>query len=236
MKRLVSAVRLDLRLQLRYGFYYAAAFSALVWIGVLLWIPERFIDAAEPYVLFGDLAIVGFFFVAGAVFFEKGERTLFALLATPLRFGEYLASKLATLTALAVAVSLVVVVATHGLRFGWVLVVLGVVLCSLVMLLAGFVSATPFSSLSEWLIPSTAVIAVLNLPLIHYSGLWESPIFYLIPTQGSLLLFGAAFGQVSLEAWQLLYAVLYQVLWVAVLGILARRAFYRYVVAGEGGS
>jgi hypothetical protein len=34
--------------------------------------------------------------------------------------------------------------------------------------------------------------------------------------------------------WQLLYAVLYQLVWVAGLSLLARRAFDRYIVAREG--
>lgn len=234
MSRLGTAVRLDFLMQWRYGFYYAAAFSGLVWVGVLLPVPDRYLDVAEPYVLFGDLVIVGFFFVAGALFFEKGDRTLFALVATPLRFREYLAAKLATLTALSVVLSFLVILPTHGFGFDVALVLIGVALTALVMLLAGLVSAMPFPTLSGWLMPSGLVLLVMGLPVIHYSGLWENPVFYLIPTQGSLLLFGAAFGVVELASWQLAYAVGYLLLWVAALSALARRAFDRYVVAREG--
>ena len=52
---------------------------------------------AEPYVLLGDTCIIGFFFIAGTVFFEKQERTLGAVISTPLRFWEYLSAKLAVL-------------------------------------------------------------------------------------------------------------------------------------------
>jgi fluoroquinolone transport system permease protein len=60
-------------------------------------------------------------------------------------------------------------------------------------------------------------------------------VFYVFPTQGSLFLLGGAFGTVSLTVWQLLCAVLYQLLWVIGLYLLARRAFDRYIVAREGG-
>ena len=59
--------------------------------------PHHLRPVAEPYILLGDLAIIGFFFVGGIVFFEKLERTLGAVISTPLRFWEYLAAKLTVL-------------------------------------------------------------------------------------------------------------------------------------------
>lgn len=229
-----AAVVLDFKVQWRSGFYYAAVFSTALWMAVLLVLPDSALGVAMPYVIFGDMAIIGFFFIAGAVYFEKGERTVFALLVTPLRFGEYLAAKLITLTVLAVAASLIVALVDFGAGFGVVALLVSVVLISLLMLLSGLISALPFPSISEWLLPSTGVIGVLSLPLIHYSGLWPSPVFYTIPTHGPLYLLGSAFGQASLSGWQVVYALAYPVVWVAVLSLVARRVFDRYVVAREG--
>lgn len=234
MSRLGATVRLDLLLQLRYGFYYAAAFVTLVWIALLYPLPASLLDLAVPFVVFTDLAVVGYYFIAGMVLFEKGERTLFALLATPLRFREYLASKLATLTALAMIMSLVVVLAGYGTGFHAAPLMLGVLFTSLVSLLIGFIVISPFDSISAYLIPSQVPMVVMGLPLIHFFGVWESPLFYLLPTQGSLLLLGGAFGTVPLASWQVTYSVLYQLLWVLGLALLARQAFERHVVAREG--
>jgi fluoroquinolone transport system permease protein len=229
-----AAVALDFKVQWRSGFYYAAVFSTALWMVVLFVLPDSAMGGAMPYVIFGDMAIIGFFFIAGVVFFEKGERTVFALLVTPLRFGEYLAAKLITLTALAVAASLMVALVDFGLGFSVVALLVSVVLISLLMLLSGLISAVPFPSISEWLLPSTGVVAVLSLPLIHYSGLWQNPVFYAIPTHGPLYLLGSAFGQVSLSAWQVVYALAYPVAWVALLSMVAGRVFDRYIVAREG--
>ena len=76
MTRLASAVRLEVTLQVRQRFLHAAVFSGLIWLAVLLPMPHHLRPVAEPYVLLGDLAIIGFFFVGGSVFFEKQERTL----------------------------------------------------------------------------------------------------------------------------------------------------------------
>lgn len=237
-----SVVKLDLRLQWRYGFFYAAAFSVALWEVVVILLPQQLRQPAMPYIIFGDSVIIGFFFITAAVFFEKGERTLFALLSTPVRFGHYLTGKLATLSALSVAAA--VVLAVHGLAgpgdtaadlvVRTVTLVVAVVLGTLLFLLCALVTAAPFPSITDWLMPSTLVVAVLNIPLLSYSGVWDHPLFYLMPTQGSLLLLGAAFGQRSLMAWQVVYALAYQLLWIAALILLARKAFNRYIVVKEG--
>jgi fluoroquinolone transport system permease protein len=235
MSRLAATVRLDVLLQLRYGFYYAAAFVTLVWVALIYPLPGSLLDLAVPFVVFTDLAVTGYYFIAGMVLFEKGERTLFALLSTPLRFWEYLGSKLATLTALATVMSLIVAVAAYGFGFDATLFVLGAVFTSLISLLIGFIVIAPFDSISRYLIPSQIPMVVLGVPLLHFFGVWESHLFYLFPTQGSLLLLGGAFGAAPLPAWQAAYSVVYGLAWVGVLAVVARWTFYRYVVAREGG-
>jgi fluoroquinolone transport system permease protein len=231
---LPAAIRMDFRLQRRYGFFYATAIVIVLWIGLLRLIPDGLLGAAMPYLLFSDLQFF-FFFIAGAVFFEKGERTLFALLTTPMRFREYLAAKLVTMTTLAVATCAVIVLIDYGLGFNVWALLAGVVSMALLMILAGFVTAPLFPSISEWLMPSTLVLALASLPIIDYSGLFPHPLFWLVPTEASLLLLGAAFHQVSLTGWQLMYAVGYPIVWLALLCRLARWVFHRYVVTTEGG-
>ena len=65
MSRLLANLRLDFRLQLRFGFYYAAGFMALVWIAILLQIPSGALPVAVPFIVFTDLSVVGFYFIAG---------------------------------------------------------------------------------------------------------------------------------------------------------------------------
>lgn len=234
MSRFASVLQLDLLLQRRYGFYYAAAASALLWILILLAIPQRFLDLAVPFIVFADLGIVGFYFIAGQVLFEKGEKTLSALVSTPLRFSEYLGSKLATLTALAVVVSMVLILVVYGPGFDLLLVLAGVAITSVLVLLVGFISVAPYDSISRYLVPSQLYFVVLYAPLAYYFGLWQSPVFYLLPTQGPLLMLGAAFGVFSLTTVQLAYALLYPLAWIAGLYVLARRRFDEHVVGRRG--
>ncbi|MGH8875735.1 MAG: fluoroquinolone transporter permease [Stackebrandtia sp.] len=229
-----QALKLDIRLQHKYGFVYAAIFSSLLWEVFVYLLPDDSHPMALPYLIFGDLAIIGFFIVAGAVFFERGERTLFALLVTPMRFGSYYAAKLVTLTALSLVMAAIIAVSGVGLGFNLFAFVTGVVLCTLLFLMCSFISATPFTGITEWILPSTVVLAVLNIPLLSYSGLWDSYLPYVIPTQGAILLLGESFGRVAMEPWQWVYAVGYPLLWLGLLAVVSRKMFYKHIVASEG--
>jgi fluoroquinolone transport system permease protein len=234
--RLSSALRLELTLQVRQRFLHAAVFSGLIWLAVLLPMPRGLRPVVEPYVVLGDFCIIGFFFVAGTVFFERQERTLGAVICTPLRFAEYLAAKLAVLLMVSLSVAVVVASIAQGLAYHLVPMVVGVALGTLVMLLVGFISSLPFASITDWFLAATIPLGVMNLPVLYWTGVWRHPVLYLLPTQGPLMLLEKAFGQVNLAPWQAVYAVLYPVACVAFFYRAASATFVHYVVAKSGGS
>ena len=231
MSRLASALRLEVALQVRQKFLHAGVFSGLIWLAVLLPLPPDLRPVAEPYVLAGDIAIIGFFFVGGSVFFEKQERTLGAVVSTPLRFWEYLAAKLVVLCAVSLFVAIVVAVIVGGFAFQPIPLVLGVVLGTLLMLVVGFITALPFGSVTDWFLFAVIPLSVMLMPpTIHYSGLWPNPVLYAVPTQGPLMLLGAAFDQLDMAGWQCVYAVVYPMVWLVILYRVAAAAFDRFVV------
>jgi fluoroquinolone transport system permease protein len=228
--RLTSALRLELTLQVRQKFLHAGVFSGLIWLAVLLPMPVTLRPVIEPYVLVGDISIIGFFFIGGSVFFERQERTISAIASTPLRFWEYLTAKLIVLVLISVLVAVTVATIAHGFAYHLVPLVVGVVLGTLVMLLTGFISSLPFASVTDWFLAATLPLVVLSLPILFYSGLWPNPVLYLIPSQGPLLLLGAAFDQITLAPWQVMYAVLYPVVCVVGLYYAAKTMFARYII------
>jgi fluoroquinolone transport system permease protein len=235
MTRLVSALRLELTLENRQRFLHAAIFSGLIWLAVLLPMPGTLRRVAEPYMLLGDTCIIGFFFLAGTMFFEKQERTISAVLSTPLRFWEYLTAKLILLVLISLFVAVVVPTIGHGFAYHLAPLVVGVVLGTLLMLLVGFISSLPFASISDWFLAATFPLALMTVPpVLEYSGVLPHPLLYLIPTQGPLLLFGAAFDQVTLATWQVVYALLYPSVCVAGLCRAAKATFDRYITARAG--
>ena len=109
MSRLLATMGTDLRLQHRNGFYYAVAFVLILFAILVSQLPAFDWTRWLPPLVFGNLVMVSFFFVGGLVLLEKGEGTLEAQVVTPLRVGEYLGSKIATLALLSLVENLIIV-------------------------------------------------------------------------------------------------------------------------------
>jgi len=241
MYRLWATVRTDVRLQFRNGFYYVTLFVVGVWVLLLAQLPTVKVDVAwlVPALLLGNLVITTFYFVAGLVLLEKGEGTLEAQVVTPLRGGEYLAAKVATLVGLALVENVAIVAILWrghllgaNIHLALVPLVAGLSLGAAIYTLAGFVSVVRYTSVNEYLFPSMLYMFLLSLPLLPYFGLGHSEWFYWHPMQAPLLLLRAALQPVA--GWQLVYALLYGGLWVALLSAAGRRLFVRFVVEKEG--
>lgn len=233
MTRLWRTILWDTRFQIRYGLYIATAFTTVVAIVVLKLLPASVMDLAVPFVIFVDMAMVGFYFLAAIVLFEKSEGTLLALVVSPLRFWEYLAAKLASLTALAVVISLLVAVVCYGVGFNWPLLAVAVALTSCIGLIVGFIAIAPYDTVSAFFLPAQLYALPLTVPLLAFFGWIDHPIFYLWPTHGSLLMLRGAF--IGLEFWQWVYGIVIQVVWIGLLAWVARRRFDRHIIGRQGG-
>lgn len=232
MRRLLSTIQWDMRLQFRNGFYFAALFIAGMFI-VLLWgRPEDSLRAALPVLLMNNLLINAFYFVAGLVLLEKGEGTLEAQIVSPLRPGEYLASKAITLTALSMVESLLIVLATFGTNFNIAVFIAGITLMALPMSYLGFIAVSRYDSLNEFLFPSFLMVLPLSIPMIYYFGAVDHWLFLLHPLQGPLIVLQAAFQPV--ESGLFGVGVATSLVWIWILYQLGLRAFHTFVIRKEG--
>ena len=233
MSRLLATMSCDVRLQARNGFYWAVAFLLAAWailvsqLGGIDWGPVL------PPLLLGNLVVATFFFIGGLVLLEKGEGTLEAQVVTPLATGEYLASKVITLTVLSIVENTLLVVLAFGGGFRWAPLLLGLALSSALYCLAGFAVVARYDSINEYLFPSVAYTTLFYLPILDYAGLWTSPLIYLHPFQAPLVLLEAAFFPIP--PWEWLYGLLYSALWIALAYRWSRSVFRRFVVACAGG-
>jgi fluoroquinolone transport system permease protein len=231
MNRLLATIRCDLRIQQRNGFYYAIAFVVAVYA---LGMSQLHAAGARlnlawllPAVVLNNLMITCFYFVGALVLLEKIEGTLTAQVVSPLRAGEYIAAKVITLTALALAYNLAMVGLVVGSGFGALALLAGIGVAAALMVMAGFVAVARYESVNEYLLPSLPYAAGLMLPLAYMFG-WDSPLLYLHPLQGPLLLLQAAFAPA--DAWLLAYGALASALWLGVGAWQCRRSFQRFVV------
>ncbi|MFZ5969860.1 MAG: ABC transporter permease [Bacillota bacterium] len=232
MKRFFGALRNDILLQIKYGFYTVYTIVTLVYVLLLRSIPSSSLDVITPFIIFSDPAFLGFYFIGGLILLEKGENTLEYLISTPLREKEYLLAKMVSLTLLAVLASLVIASFGYTNPFNLLLMITGLVLTSFLYILVGFVAVARFKTVNEYILTSIVYMFALNLPILGYFRLIQTPWFYLFPSQASLLLIRGAFQPV--EVWEIIYGVIYLICWNIFMFKWAYRSFYRFIVLREG--
>ena len=231
--RLSGAVAMDLRTQWRYGIIAVAGVLTAGWTAALLVIPADVARTAGPYLLFLDTATFGVFFIAALVLFERTEGALSSLVASPLRTGEYLAAKLATLTALVVAAALPITLAATRDDLASAPPALGrvipaVALVSLFFLAVSLYLVVPHRTLTGFLtVAPWPMVPFLLPPLLHLAGLVTSPVLYAIPTVGAvdLIRSGLEPAAVGWPAWGPVAAAGYLAGWAALVLAAARRRF-----------
>lgn len=232
MNRLTATTVLDVRRQVKEGFYLAALVVAGIF-GVAL----HLVDHVNwgywwPPLLMGNLVMTAFYFAAGQVLLERRERTLEAQVVTPLRPAEYLGAKIISLALLCWLESTILVVAVSGPRFAWIPFLLGITLLAGLYVLYGFIVVSRYDSISDFLLPSGAWTALFGLPYLGWFGVVDPIWFAWHPLQAPLWLLGAAWT--PMPAWQWAYAIGCGTLWVGIGFWLALRAFRRFVVVREG--
>ena len=228
MRRLLATVRWDVTLQVRNGFYAATAFVGGFWALLLLQVGALDLRWLLPPMLLGNLLIGTFYFIGAQVLLERSEATLAAQAVTPLRLGEYLASKTLTLSALALAETMVLAPLLAGWRFNAALLAAGVLVGGVIYCLCGFIAAVRYPAVSEYLLPSAVYVTLLWLPLLTWMVGWQPWVVLLHPLSAPLVLIEAAFAPAPPGA--LLYGFGYAALWIALLWVWSHRAARRWLL------
>jgi fluoroquinolone transport system permease protein len=233
VRRLAAWLRLEARVEVRYRIAAVAALTCAGWTALLLLVPDPAAGRLGTGVLVLDTATFGAFFIPALYLYERSEGALLTLLTSPLRFGEYLGARIATLTGLSLAAAApIAVVAARGRPPGPALLLLGVVLVSVLALLLAFILVLPHRTLTGYLTRAPLVIApLLAAPLVHVSGIVDHPALYVFPTTGGADLIGLVPDGRRLPAPA---AAGYLLVWIVGLALVARWRFDRVVRSPAG--
>ena len=188
--------------------------------------------------LFFDPALIGIMFVGALVLFEKSENVLQALVVTPMNTDDYLLSKIISLTTLSVisaAIFMGLMIIFNNTSFNIFFLASGIILTSVMLILLGFILVARVNSINGYLLGfGLSFIALTFPPLLLLFGIYESPAFYIWPTQASFVLFDGVFNAANLETWEIAYGIGYQIFWIVLFYILAKKAFHKYIVLKGG--
>ena len=188
--------------------------------------------------LFFDPAVIGIVFVGALVLFEKAENVLQSLVVTPMRTDDYLLSKILSLTILSIisaSIFMTLMFVFNETEFNIVYLITSIILTSVMLILVGFILVSRVQNVNGYMLGMIIGFLVLTFPpLLDLFKLFENPVFYLWPTQASFILFDGVFNASALEIWEVIYGIIYQVIWIAVLYLFAKKAFYKYIISKGG--
>lgn len=225
MSRLLSTARCDLELQARNGLYYATGFVLLLTLAALGALPASGLARLLPAVALNTMGVTGFYFSAALTLLERAEGSSFARMVTPLRPGEYLGARAATLALLALVQNGLLGLMLLGPVPQMLALLVGVALAAVILVMAGFTAAAGHAALNSFLLPSVPWVGLLLAPMLADVLEWHSPLLWLHPLQGPLVLMRAAVSPVA--PWELAIALISGLCWTAAAFALAQRRYAR---------
>lgn len=241
MRRLLATIKTDISVQFRNQFYTIAIAIALVFAIILSQLirPEQIITVIPALLLL----IVGgttLLFVGGLIIAEKDEGTLSAIIVSPLRPAEYLWSKIITLTLLATLEVVVLIggalaIMSFSRNIAWpnlIIFLTGIIAINIAYTILGIALSVRYKKITDYVVPVLFIAIFLQLPIIYFWGIFEHPLFLLIPSSAPIQLIQGSL--LKLEAWQWFYAIGYIVLQLTVLTGWAYQAFDTHIIRKVG--
>jgi fluoroquinolone transport system permease protein len=220
---MLTALRWDVVLQARNGFYWASGFLVVLISAPLLSLPNAARANAAvwvPAILTINLQITTFFFVAGLLLLERDEGTLAALAVSPLSATGYLAIRTCTLTGLAAAETMAIVWIGFGASGSWWLLLTGIAALGVIYTGFGAAVAARYESVNALLLPASAFVTVLLLPLLAHFGLAPRALFLVHPLEPPLILLRAAYDVI--DQTEIAFGIIGSLMWGALAFLWGR--------------
>ena len=232
MKTLLKILKWEMILQLRYNIVTVALILALLYIIVLRSLTNMDITQLLIVLVLSDPVMFGVMFVGVLVLYEKDNNTLNALLVSPMKPSHYLLSKAISLTLIATPVALAIAVFGFGIQLNYLYFLISVVLTSVIFVFLGFAVVSNVKGFNQYVIKFALFTLPVSIPVLELFNIAHSKLFYLIPTQATILLLKSGF-KLQLETWQVVYSITYLIVWIIISYFVARKAFKHNLLNGK---
>jgi fluoroquinolone transport system permease protein len=183
----------------------AISFGVTLIYGILLYF-FRDADALDPLLIslvLNDPSVIGYFFIALAIYTERKHDILPAIFTTPVNVHSFVLSKTISLSFIGVVCSLGLAIPLKGLDFDILSFTIGATTICLLSTLLGLYMLTFANEFLKFAMLSIPVfLAFVNIPLLRFLGVIDLGfVSYLFPIQGSLDLIDAAIQGTEINYW-----------------------------------
>lgn len=228
MKNLAHTIKWDFILITKYGIAIIALVIAAIYSSFLLLFDIKGAEKLVTFLIFSDPVMYGFLFTAVMILFEKESHTHQVLAITPMPISQYIWSKNIVFTIVALVCSTGIILAARPEMFHPLTFILGVLLSSSLFVFVGIIGVSFVKNFNQFILLMPIVLFPVCLPLLDYFSIFESYIFYIIPTQACLLLFKTSISQI--ELWQIIYAITYLLICNLVCYKLSLKAYKKRIL------
>jgi fluoroquinolone transport system permease protein len=193
--RLLHAVLVDMRFQMKQGFYLVYVLITIMYLIILSFLPKEVLSVALPLVVFSDPSVLGLFFIGGIIMLEKVQGVLSVVVVSPLRTVEYILAKVISLGFVSVLAAFAITGFSHYEQVNWLLVFLATILTSGIFTLCGIMINAGCQTVNQYLIKTIPYMLLFVLPCFSLIGFPYSELFTIIPSVAALrLMLGAYLG------------------------------------------
>ncbi|GAA4834425.1 hypothetical protein [Algivirga pacifica] len=188
-----------------------------------------YLDKVLISLVLNDPSVIGYFFIALAIYTEVKHQILPAIFVSPLRVHDFLLSKLISISLIGTICSLGLAISVRGLDFDilqYTIGSLGICLMSAALGLIMLTFTTDFLKFAMLSVP--VFLTFINVPMLDYLGVFDMGLIKkFFPIQGSLDLLNHSITGVSISY---AYAYVSIVVMVAILYWGAYHLFTKKVV------
>lgn len=223
----------DLRFQWKHGLYLVYFLVCIVYIGGLSIVPEAYLDTTLLLLTFSDPSALGLILAGGILLLERDQGIFANLFVTPVQTLEYILAKCFSLSCLSLAVAFAVHLSSAGWPVSPVQYVLAIVLTSSFFTLIGLAAAIKCRSINSFILLSQLYSLLFILPVLGYLDLYTTPLYAVLPVQGTLMLLQGASQPLGVS--DSLYAVFILLLWLGLAVWWVYSLIQRTVRVQDGG-
>nr|WP_319273557.1 hypothetical protein [uncultured Draconibacterium sp.] len=209
----------------------AVSFAVTLMYGLVLYFLRDIngLDKLVVALVLNDPSVIGYFFIALAIYIELKHQILQAIFVTPFNLHHLLISKVISISLIGVVCSLGLAFSVKGFDFNIALFAVGSLAISILSALLGLYMLTFSDEILKFTMTSIPVFLVfVNLPLIQYLGVLKLGIVkYILPIQGSLDLIDYAISGTTVN---FIYAIISILVFIPLFYWLAFRRFLSNIV------
>ncbi len=226
MKTFCHLLWWDFVLQFRQRFWLAGLVVTLVWIPLVSSLPPEHANRWVSALLFGDICIIGLMFIAGILFLEKRQGSIYAAMITPLPTSTWILSKVVSLTVLCTLISSTILFFKAG-ESDWLRVIVAVSLSASFYTLLGLIIASPFSRINNYFICLSLTLMITSIPIYWHLGIIDHFLLWALPSYPTMILLAGCLNNMPPSEFYKATGIL--LLWIFCAFHLSIKAFHHFI-------